>query len=137
MRIALLALAGALGAFASAQTPSLKAVRTSDPPKVDGHMGDAAWNEAPVAGPFIDPFTGDFLFSTFGGSSQVVVVRGFTRPCSADFNGDGNLDPDDLSDYISCYFAQPPCPRADFSNDGITDPDDLADYIGAFFGGCP
>jgi len=85
----------------------------------------------------IDPVTGDFLFSTFGGFSQVVLVRGFTRPCPADFNGDGNLDPDDLSDYISCFFAQPPCPRADFSNDGITDPDDLADYIGAFFGGCP
>lgn len=26
-------------------------------------------------------------------------------PCSADFNGDGHIDPDDLSDYIACYFA--------------------------------
>jgi hypothetical protein len=28
-------------------------------------------------GAFVDPLTGDFLFSTFGGGSQVIVVRGF------------------------------------------------------------
>ncbi len=56
--------------------------------------------------------------------------------CSADFNGDGNLDPDDLSDYIACYFSQPPCPSADINGDNNTDPDDLSDYIGAYFGGC-
>ncbi|MBL8758883.1 MAG: DUF4157 domain-containing protein [Phycisphaerae bacterium] len=55
--------------------------------------------------------------------------------CPADFNGDGNVDPDDLSDYIGCFFAPPdsPCPRADFNQDGNTDPDDLSDYIGVFF----
>jgi hypothetical protein len=31
-------------------------------------------------GAFIDPVTGDFLFSTFGGGDRVVVVRGFARP---------------------------------------------------------
>jgi hypothetical protein len=31
-------------------------------------------------GAFIDPVTGDFLFSTFGGGDHVVVVRGFARP---------------------------------------------------------
>lgn len=56
--------------------------------------------------------------------------------CLADFNGDGSLDPDDLSDYIGCFFTAPPCPQADFNNDGNADPDDLSDYIGAFFGGC-
>jgi hypothetical protein len=30
-------------------------------------------------GAFIDPVTGDFLFSTFGGGDRVVVVRGFAR----------------------------------------------------------
>lgn len=29
-------------------------------------------------GAFIDPLTGDFLFSTFGGGDRVIVVRGFT-----------------------------------------------------------
>jgi hypothetical protein len=31
-------------------------------------------------GAVIDPVTGDFLFSTFGGSNQVVVVQGFAPP---------------------------------------------------------
>jgi hypothetical protein len=33
-----------------------------------------------VEGAFIDPVTGDFLFSTFGGSNQVVRVSGFPPP---------------------------------------------------------
>jgi hypothetical protein len=31
-------------------------------------------------GAFIDPVTGDFLFSTFGANSRVIVVRGFLAP---------------------------------------------------------
>lgn len=31
-------------------------------------------------GAFIDPLTGDFLFSTFGGGDRVVAVRGFMAP---------------------------------------------------------
>ncbi len=56
--------------------------------------------------------------------------------CRADFNGDTFVDPDDLSDYIACYFAIPPCNRADFNGDGNADPDDLSDFIALFFGGC-
>jgi len=56
--------------------------------------------------------------------------------CPADFNHDGSLDPDDLADYIGCYFSVPPCSGADFNGDTVVDPDDLADYIGAFFAGC-
>ncbi len=56
--------------------------------------------------------------------------------CAADYNGDGNLDPDDLSDFIACYFSQPPCPGADFNNDNNTDPDDLSDFIALYFAGC-
>jgi hypothetical protein len=52
---------------------------------------------------------------------------------TADFNGDGTIDPDDLSDYIACYFQAPPCPQAEFSGDGVTDPDDLSDFIAAYF----
>ena len=57
--------------------------------------------------------------------------------CTADYNGDGFLDPDDLSDYISCYFSSPACGRADWNHDGFTDPDDLSDYISLYFSGCP
>ena len=31
-------------------------------------------------GALLDPVTGDFLFSTFGGGSRVVAVRGFRAP---------------------------------------------------------
>lgn len=31
-------------------------------------------------GAFVDPVTGDFLFSTYGGGNRVIVVRGFARP---------------------------------------------------------
>ncbi len=57
-------------------------------------------------------------------------------PCPADFDRNATVDPDDLSDYISCYFQTPPCPSADFNADSNTDPDDLSDFIAAFFGGC-
>jgi hypothetical protein len=59
----------------------------------------------------------------------------YTPPCLADFNADGTVDPDDLSDFIACYFTAPPCPQTDINSDGIIDPDDLADFIAAFFSG--
>mgnify|MGYP001000151668 CR=1 FL=1 len=52
----------------------------------------------------------------------------------ADFNNDGNIDPDDLSDFIAGYFSLPPAPETDLNCDGVIDPDDLSDYIGLFFG---
>ncbi len=65
-----------------------------------------------------------------------VDARGVNPPCRADYNGDGTLDPDDLSDFVTCYFSIPPCDQADFSGDGAADPDDLSDFITAFFAGC-
>lgn len=54
--------------------------------------------------------------------------------CPADFNQDGSVDPDDLGDFINCFFGVPPCPQADFNADGSVDPDDLGDFINTFFG---
>ncbi len=56
--------------------------------------------------------------------------------CRADINGDGNLDPDDLSDFIAAYFSTPPGAGTDYNGDGNVDPDDLSDYISEFFAGC-
>jgi choice-of-anchor C domain-containing protein len=57
--------------------------------------------------------------------------------CPADFNNDGFINPDDLADFITCFFldVQFPgfCPDADFNADGFRNPDDLADFITAFF----
>jgi len=58
----------------------------------------------------------------------------YTPPCPSDFNMDGVVDPDDLSDFIACFFGAPPCAGADFNGDGTADPDDLADFIAAYFG---
>ncbi len=68
---------------------------------------------------------------------NAVVLRLDSVNCLlADFNHDGVVDPDDLSDYISCYFAPIPCPEAELNGDGVINPDDLSDYIALFFSGC-
>jgi hypothetical protein len=60
--------------------------------------------------------------------------------CKADFNGDGFRDPDDLADFINCFFMEVQfpgaCKKADVDSDGRTQPDDLADFITSFFQGC-
>ena len=51
---------GALAAQANArQSPTLPAVRCDKPPALDGNLNDPAWKTAPVAAPFIDPYTGE------------------------------------------------------------------------------
>lgn len=58
--------------------------------------------------------------------------------CRADLNGDGVLNPDDLSDAIGCFFSAG-C-TLDYNNDTLEDPDDLSDYIADYFdlsNGCP
>ena len=78
-----------------------------------------------------------------GAGGGAAIFAGFWLPpdnvppvCPADFNNDGSLDPDDLSDYIACYFSTPQCDRVDFNNSGQSDGDDLSDYITAYFTGC-
>jgi hypothetical protein len=79
------------------------------------------------------------------GNSRFTIAGGFwpgvdSRLCAADFNADGRLNPDDLSDMITCFFVElqfpGTCPAADFNADGLKDPEDLSDYITAFFFGC-
>src|SRR5262249_7266009 len=59
------------------------------------------------------------------------------NPCSADFHNDGAINPDDLSDFITCFFLQVQfpgdCSHADFNSDGFVNPDDLSDFITTFF----
>ncbi len=64
------------------------------------------------------------------------MMRQFRVVCPSDFNADGTIDPDDLADYIACYFTNPPCDAADYNRDTNIDPDDLSDYIAAYFGPC-
>jgi hypothetical protein len=57
--------------------------------------------------------------------------------CIADFNGDGLINPDDLSEFITCFFLQLQfpgfCPGADFNGDSLINPDDLSEFITTFF----
>ncbi|MGD9689745.1 MAG: lamin tail domain-containing protein [Phycisphaerales bacterium] len=105
---------------------------------------------------YVHIFRDDFAFITDGGdlyfpvrvrsgaslcsgtpaeSGQALVrVALNLNNCRQDFNNDGNVDPDDLGDFINCYFSVPPCDRADFNMDGNVDPDDLGDFINLYFG---
>lgn len=110
----------------------------------------------PVGGGVAFPLTGNFA-SVFGllvhdGSLYVggnfqqsgpYPAYGIARyapcpadQCRADFNHDGVLDPDDLSDYIACYFEGPACQRGDYNASGYADPDDLSDMVSEYFAGC-
>lgn len=65
-----------------------------------------------------------------------ISVEQLAAPCPADLSGDGVLDPDDLADFITLFFANPAGAGSDFNGDGVTDPDDLADYLSSYFIGC-
>jgi hypothetical protein len=99
-------------------------------------------------GAAIDPVSGDFFFSTFGGTG-VVRVSGFRAPggCdSIDFNRDG-LFPDslDLDDFIAVLgggpttcssYPVPGCRDLDYNNDGLfPDSVDLDAIISVISGG--
>jgi len=91
--------------------------------------GDTASYDVVVSAPAC---SGGSLVTT--STAAILTVTGTV--CPADFNADGTLDPDDLADYITAFFAIPPGTGSDFNADGVTDPDDLADFITAFFAGC-
>ena len=56
------------------------------------------------------------------------------RRCRVDWNDDLVVNPDDLGDYITGYYAIPPVPGCEFNDDGVLNPDDLGDFITSYFG---
>ncbi len=68
-----------------------------------------------------------------GAQQAWLVVLPPRSACTADFNNDTRVDPDDLSDYITGFFSLPPDPRTDFNGDLTVDPDDLSDFITMYF----
>lgn len=73
---------------------------------------------------------------TLSDAGRVALADGGS--CPADFDRNGDLTPDDLSDFIGAFFT-PDAPVAglDFDGDGLVTPDDLADFLAAYFSGCP
>ena len=57
------------------------------------------------------------------------------RARNLEFIVDGS-NTDDLGDFITCYFSEPPCEGADYNADGDINPDDLGDFITGYFAGC-
>lgn len=55
------------------------------------------------------------------------------NPCPVDFNRDCVINTDDLSDYVTCFFAEPVCQAADVNADGLVNVDDLSDFITNYF----
>ncbi|CAG1003983.1 hypothetical protein PHYC_03106 [Phycisphaerales bacterium] len=80
-------------------------------------------------GAYIDPFTGDFLFSTFGGGSHVIVVHGFVPPpCDPDVNCDGALNGFDVEateEAVNGNFTNFCFPDADLNGDGAVNGFDI------------
>lgn len=77
-----------------------------------------------------DPITGSFIFSTFGGGNQIVIVEGFNRDCAANFNGDCAIDFFDYLDFVSAFADNDPI--ADFNNDEVIDFFDYLDFVDAY-----
>jgi len=89
--------------------------------------------DALPAGEYVWYVVGDYDAGIVQSATRSFIVA---PSCPADFNHDGILNPDDLSDYITCYFDSPPCAGADFNHDTNVNPDDLADYLIVYFTGC-
>ena len=100
--------------------------------EVTGTIGQAD-SESAAAGP------------VFSAAPQISLSGGYweggVRVCRGDFNADGNLNPDDLGDFITMYFEYDQYtntgdPRSDYNIDANVNPDDLGDFITEYFVGC-
>ncbi len=102
---------------------------------IDGTRRDFMTGLGGAEGAYIDPYTGDFLFSTFGGGDRVIVVTGFVQPpCPADVDQDGFISGDDFTLFVEWFEVGDI--RADFNRDGFVTGDDFTRFVLAFEAGC-
>ncbi len=115
----------------------LAAIPSCDGPEIacnDDTCGTQSHIDLPIAtgGTVLIRVSG---FGANSGPGSIVIVE--TAACPADFNHDGSINPDDLGDFINCYFLQTggggSCPEADFNGDGSFNGDDLGDFINIYF----
>ncbi len=93
-------------------------------------------NLSGAEGAHVDPLSGDFLFSTFGGGDHVVVVRGFTLPCPGDGNGDQRVDFIDLNLVLGFFGTSGTNVPGDVNNDCVVDFLDLNLVLSEFGAVC-
>ncbi len=75
-----------------------------------------------------------WVTSTNGTVRRLAGVLPMCVPCLADFNRDGEVNSQDLFDFVAAFFES--LPSADFNMDGEPNSQDFFDFIGAFFSGC-
>lgn len=88
-------------------------------------------------GAAIDPLTGDFLFSTYGGGNRVWRATGFTESvtCIGDLDNSGQVDGADLGRLLAAWGPCSGC-LADLNGDCVVDGVDLGILLGKW-GPCP
>ena len=91
---------------------------------------------AGAEGAAIDPATGDFLFSTFGGSNRVIRVSGFSAfpTCAGDLNGDSTVSIEDLAILLGSFGMEG---AGDLNGNCLVDLADLAQLLANFGTICP
>jgi len=89
-------------------------------------------------GAAIDPVTGQFVFSTFGGGDRVIVVRGFVPPvCYANCDGSLGLNVADFSCFLSKFAAGDPYANCDGSTVlPVLNIADFSCFLTKFAAGC-
>lgn len=87
-------------------------------------------------GAAIDPLTGDFIFSTFGGGNQVIVVSGFTvsESCVGDIDANQEVDGADLGLLLGAWGDCDQCTE-DLNGDCLVDGADLGVLLSSW-GAC-
>lgn len=93
-------------------------------------------NLSGAEGAHVDPLSGDFLFSTFGGGDRVIVVRGFTLPCPGDGNGDLRVDFIDLNLVLGFFGVSGMNVPGDVNQDCVVDFLDLNLVLSEFGAVC-
>lgn len=83
-----------------------------------------------------DSATGDFMFSTFGGGSRVLVVRGFAADCPGDANGDSQVGFSDLNAVLTDFGSSGDALSGDLNADCAVDFGDLNLVLARFGATC-
>ncbi len=91
-------------------------------------------------GAAIDPRTGDFVFSTFGGGDRLLRVTGFTETRPGDANCDGNVTVGDIGFFVTALtnpgaFQGCDILRCDVNLDGFVTVADIGPFVLALTSG--
>ena len=85
----------------------------------------------------VGDFNGDGrpdIAGVYGRINDTLSILLSTPGCALDFNHSCSVTVQDISDYLSAWFAR--LPSADFNHSGADTAQDIFDFLAAFFAGC-